>query len=100
MWRSTPARSSSTPTASSARAKGFATILSVRHDDTRRAQRDHHRRNQGLGLEIARAFVRNGANVVLCARETDRLGNATAELRAIASHRTIIAEGCDVSRED
>src|SRR5436309_189290 len=56
--------------------------------------------NQGLGLEIARAYVRNGANVVVCARETDRLGDAAAELRAVAPQRTIIAEGCDVSRED
>jgi NAD(P)-dependent dehydrogenase (short-subunit alcohol dehydrogenase family) len=56
--------------------------------------------NQGLGLEIARAYVRAGANVVLCARDEVLLDSAAAELRAIAPQRTIIAEGGDVSRED
>jgi len=49
--------------------------------------------SQGLGLEIARAFVRAGANVVICARDAERLAAAAAELR-------VIAEPADVSIDD
>jgi NAD(P)-dependent dehydrogenase (short-subunit alcohol dehydrogenase family) len=49
--------------------------------------------SQGLGLEIARAFVRAGANVVICARDAERLEAAAAELR-------VIAEPADVSIDD
>jgi len=31
--------------------------------------------NQGLGLEIARHFVREGANVALCARDVAKLSD-------------------------
>ena len=54
--------------------------------------------SQGLGLEIARHFVREGAGVALCARDAGRLNTATAELRAIApSGQKIVAAPCDVS---
>lgn len=36
--------------------------------------------SQGLGLEIARSYVREGARVVLCARSQDTLEAAAAEL--------------------
>ena len=49
--------------------------------------------SQGLGLEIARAFVREGAKVVICARDAEPLGAAAAELR-------VIAEPADVSIDD
>jgi NAD(P)-dependent dehydrogenase (short-subunit alcohol dehydrogenase family) len=49
--------------------------------------------SQGFGLEIARAFVRAGANVVICARDAERLEVAAAELR-------VIAEPADVSIDD
>ncbi len=53
--------------------------------------------NQGLGLEIARAYVDAGANVLICARDRELLEAAAAELRARRSGVTIIAEPGDVS---
>ena len=54
--------------------------------------------SQGLGLEIARAFLREGASVALCARDAARLGSAAAELRILAQPgRKVIALPCDVS---
>jgi NAD(P)-dependent dehydrogenase (short-subunit alcohol dehydrogenase family) len=49
--------------------------------------------SQGLGLEIARAFVRAGANVVICARDAARLEDVAAELH-------VVAEPADVSIEE
>jgi NAD(P)-dependent dehydrogenase (short-subunit alcohol dehydrogenase family) len=47
--------------------------------------------NQGLGLEIARAYVTAGASVLLCARDADRLRAAHGEVRALASDHQIVA---------
>lgn len=55
--------------------------------------------SQGLGLEIARAFVREGANVLICARENAPLEAAADELRQIAPNQTVVARPLDVSRE-
>ena len=49
--------------------------------------------SQGLGLEIARAYVAEGARVVICARDRDRIEAVGAELGALA----LVA---DVSREE
>jgi len=55
--------------------------------------------NQGLGREIARAFVCEGANVVLCARNGALLEEARREIAALAGGgRKVIAQVCDVSR--
>jgi len=55
--------------------------------------------NQGLGREIARAFVREGASVVLCARDARLLEEARAELAPLAaSPQKVVAQVCDVSR--
>ena len=35
--------------------------------------------SQGLGAEIARHYVTNGASVLLCARSADKLAAAAAE---------------------
>ena len=54
--------------------------------------------NQGLGLEIARHFVREGASVAICARDVARLGAARHELQALAQGgQKIVALPCDVS---
>lgn len=50
--------------------------------------------SQGLGLEIARAFVREGARVVICARERERVEAVASELRGA------IFQCADVSGED
>lgn len=55
--------------------------------------------NQGLGREIARALVREGASVVLCARDARLLEEVRAELRAAAlPGQQVLAQPCDVSR--
>jgi len=54
--------------------------------------------SQGLGLEIARAFVREGASVALCARDAAKLDAAASELHALAQPgQKVVALACDVS---
>ena len=54
--------------------------------------------SQGLGLEIARHYVRAGASVALCARDAARLKAAVTELRRLArTGQKIVALPCDVS---
>jgi NAD(P)-dependent dehydrogenase (short-subunit alcohol dehydrogenase family) len=55
--------------------------------------------SQGLGLEIARHFLSEGASVALCARDAVKLNSAVSELRAVAGDRRIVALPCDVSNE-
>jgi NAD(P)-dependent dehydrogenase (short-subunit alcohol dehydrogenase family) len=56
--------------------------------------------NQGLGFEIARAFVDEGADVALCARDEERLRLALKELKARAGGKSrVLAVRTDVSRE-
>ena len=55
--------------------------------------------NQGLGLEIARAYVRAGANVLICARDAALLESARTTLAALATTGQVVAaEVADVSR--
>lgn len=54
--------------------------------------------NQGLGLEIARAYVTAGASVLLCARDAKLLEQARAEIAALASpEQKVIAQVADVA---
>ena len=56
--------------------------------------------SQGLGRVIAETFVREGASVMLCARDAALLENARAELAALAqSGQKVVARACDVSSE-
>lgn len=48
--------------------------------------------SQGLGLEIARAYVREGANVVACARDPERIA-------AVGKELGVLALAADVSNE-
>ncbi len=50
--------------------------------------------SQGIGRAIASQFARHGFNIVLAARQTDRLNQAAAELRA--NHHSAIAIPTDV----
>ena len=55
--------------------------------------------NQGLGLEIARAYVREGASVLLCARDAVKLEAARQEVAADAGPGQLVdAIPADVSR--
>ena len=57
--------------------------------------------SEGLGREIARAYVRAGANVLLCARDARLLSEAGNEVRALASAtQVVLTEPADVSRPD
>ena len=47
--------------------------------------------NQGLGRQIADECVRQGANVVLCARNSTLLQSAAADLKTIAAPDQIVA---------
>ena len=42
--------------------------------------------NQGLGLEIARHYVRSGASVMVCARDRGRLDRVASELLKVAKN--------------
>jgi len=54
--------------------------------------------SQGLGLEIARHYVKAGANVLMCARDQQVLQQAAAEVQSLASpEQIILAEPGDVS---
>jgi 3-oxoacyl-[acyl-carrier protein] reductase len=56
--------------------------------------------SQGFGLEVARALVREGADVFICAREGGELERARAELVALCSPgQRIGARVADVARE-
>jgi NAD(P)-dependent dehydrogenase (short-subunit alcohol dehydrogenase family) len=57
--------------------------------------------NQGLGLAIAEAYVRAGADVVLCARDGHRLEAARDHLARLADGpQRIMARAADVSRRE
>lgn len=54
--------------------------------------------SQGLGKEIARQFLAEGANIAICARDAEHLESTRAELAA-TGHR-VLARACDVSSEN
>jgi len=53
--------------------------------------------NQGLGLAIAKAFVQNNINVLICAREEEKLNSAVKELKSLNKNVTVLAKTADVS---
>jgi NAD(P)-dependent dehydrogenase (short-subunit alcohol dehydrogenase family) len=56
--------------------------------------------NQGLGRAIAEEYVRQGASVALCARDTKLLVETAAALARLAGPgQTITTRTCDVSRK-
>jgi len=55
--------------------------------------------SQGLGKVIAEHFLREGANVVLCARSEADLNKTRDELARLAPDRKVLARTCDVSDE-
>ena len=57
--------------------------------------------NQGLGLAIARAYVAAGANVLLCARDTDKLKEAQQIISPLAAPgQWVEIQAVDVSQKD
>ena len=55
--------------------------------------------SQGLGKAIAEQFLREGANVVLCARSEKDLTVTSAELAAKFPAQRVFSKTCDVSNE-
>ena len=56
--------------------------------------------SQGLGRAIAETFLREGASVMLCARDAALLEKTREELAALAQPgRRVLAQACDVSSE-
>jgi 3-oxoacyl-[acyl-carrier protein] reductase len=55
--------------------------------------------SQGLGKAIARHFLREGADIVLCARSEEHLLATRDELRQQFPQRQILVHSCDVSDE-
>ncbi len=56
--------------------------------------------NQGLGEAIALEFVRNGASIMLCARNKAKLAEVSGKLKALASKgQKVFFISADVSRE-
>jgi NAD(P)-dependent dehydrogenase (short-subunit alcohol dehydrogenase family) len=57
--------------------------------------------NQGLGLAIAREYAAAGANLMLCARNAERLEAARREVAALASPgQQVLSRPLDVSRRE
>jgi len=57
--------------------------------------------NQGLGYSIAEEFLRQGASVIICARNIETLREAAVKLGKLAKpDQKLIALRCDVSKED
>ena len=55
--------------------------------------------SQGLGKVIAEHYLREGANIVLCARSENELNATRAELAANFPSQKVLAKACDVSSE-
>ncbi|TQX86919.1 MULTISPECIES: SDR family oxidoreductase [unclassified Rhizobium] len=56
--------------------------------------------NQGLGLEIAKAYVGEGASLMLCARNADMLSQVETDLNLnLAPGQKIVSHVADVSKE-
>ncbi len=61
--------------------------------------------SRGLGLALARRFVREGCHVAICARDEEELARASADLSrrarrgaVSASHRDVMTVRCDVTK--
>jgi NAD(P)-dependent dehydrogenase (short-subunit alcohol dehydrogenase family) len=57
--------------------------------------------SQGLGLEIARAYVKAGASLLICARDPTLLAESRREVAALATGGQVVeAEPADVSKPE
>ncbi len=57
--------------------------------------------NQGLGIAISRAFIEQGANILICARDEGKLQSAFDDLKALAQNEQVIEKiRADVSIQE
>ena len=54
----------------------------------------------GIGLAVAREFLAEKANVIICARDEERINNVVAELKKTFPGSKISGKKCDVSKMD
>jgi NAD(P)-dependent dehydrogenase (short-subunit alcohol dehydrogenase family) len=54
--------------------------------------------SRGLGLELARRWAAEGARVALCARTSDDVDRAVAELRRFGTD--VFGQACDITRQE
>ena len=55
--------------------------------------------SEGLGLEIAKKFIREGHNVAICARRRVKLDEALTQLEQLAKDQILLWDTVDVSKE-
>jgi NAD(P)-dependent dehydrogenase (short-subunit alcohol dehydrogenase family) len=56
--------------------------------------------SRGLGLAIAKAYVKAGASVLLCARDADAIEKARQEVIPLARiHQKVVVEAADISHQ-
>jgi NAD(P)-dependent dehydrogenase (short-subunit alcohol dehydrogenase family) len=56
--------------------------------------------SSGIGLATAELFLRAGASVAICGRDTDRLAQAEAALKGQFPDAQLLAQSCDVLNAD
>lgn len=56
--------------------------------------------NQGLGLEIAKEYVKEGASIAICARDIDKLRVAQEQLQQVCKNVKIVVKKVDVADEN
>lgn len=56
--------------------------------------------SKGIGLEIARALLSEGADVVICSRDSKAVENAVTDLSKSAKARRVTGRATDVSNSD
>ena len=57
--------------------------------------------SSGIGLELAKEYLKNGAHVTIVARDNVKLGKAVAELQSLCEDRSSVSSySCDVSSSE
>ena len=54
----------------------------------------------GIGLAVAKEFLAEKANVIICARDGERVNNVVAELKAAYPGTNVYGKSCDVSKTE
>ena len=54
----------------------------------------------GIGLAVAKEFLTEKANVIICARDEERVNNVVAELKETYSGAKVYGKRCDVSKPE
>jgi NAD(P)-dependent dehydrogenase (short-subunit alcohol dehydrogenase family) len=55
--------------------------------------------SEGLGLKIAEAFLKNGANIVICGRNQEKINQALKMLQPFCTKNTVIGKVTDIANQ-